>query len=140
MEMNFSNLKRKKSLIVISTTSIFLLTILLPLLFFNSKKERELPNEKTKQPTQIYDLELEKQYVSENKWNYKVTGKFPNPCYDAYIEVIIQESYPEQVTLLVEVIKPSQDMVCAQVITNFQKEGNFNASEQAVVELKIKKV
>lgn len=138
--MNFSILKRKKSLIVISTTSIFLLTILLPLLFFNSKKERELPNEKTKHPTQIYDLVLEKEYVSENKWNYKVTGKFPNPCYDSYIEVIIQESYPEQVTLLVEVIKPSQDMVCAQVITNFQKEGNFNASEQAVVELKIKKV
>lgn len=85
-----------------------------------------------------FNLVLEKEYTSDNKWEYKVTGQFPNPCYTASVEELVRESYPEQVTILVSVSQPSSDMVCAQVISDFEHEGTFLASEKAIIKLEIK--
>ncbi len=85
-----------------------------------------------------FNLILEKEYKSDNLWEYKVTGKFPNPCYTAAVDEVVRESYPEQVTILVSISKPSDGMICAQVITDYEHEGTFSASEKASVKLEIK--
>lgn len=81
---------------------------------------------------------LKKEYISENSWEYKVIGQLPNPCYSANVDVLVAESYPEQVTINVTVIEPNSDQMCAQVITDFEYEGTIPASEQATFTLNVK--
>lgn len=81
-----------------------------------------------------YDnLNLEYDYLGDNIWRYKVTGTLPNPCYEISTEAIVAESYPEQVTIRSVVTEPDEDMVCAQVIQEVYEEGEFQASEEALV-------
>ncbi len=76
-------------------------------------------------------------YQFENKeanmWDYKITGTLPTPCHEVKTEEIVLESYPEQVSVLLTITPPSSDVVCIQVIKEFEKEGTFQASEKAKV-------
>lgn len=80
---------------------------------------------------------LETTYTQNSTWRYIVTGQLPNPCYSATVDALVAESYPEQVTILVKIIEPNKDIMCAQVISDFEYEGTFSASELATVTLKV---
>jgi len=129
-------MSKKTSIILFATISIIILGI--TYMYLQSKKQDTPPISAPEQPTLTYDLKLEKRYLSENNWEYTVTGQFPNPCYKGFVEVIVAESYPEQVTVLIDVQEPSDDIVCAQVVSDFEYNGTFSASEQALVELELK--
>jgi hypothetical protein len=81
-----------------------------------------------------YDnLNLEYDYLGDNTWTYMVTGTLPNPCYDIETEAIVAESYPEQVTIKSIVTPPEEDEICAQVVQEVYEEGEFQASEEALI-------
>lgn len=48
--------------------------------------------------------------------NYSLKVMLPNPCYKVEVEERLLESYPLQVVSNVELIKPAEDVMCAQVI------------------------
>ena len=77
------------------------------------------------------NFKLESEYISENSWEYLVTGELPNPCYNATVDAIVAESYPEQVTVTVTIEEPDPEVMCAQVIQEFSYEGTFFASDKA---------
>jgi len=81
------------------------------------------------------NFKLESKYISENSWEYTVTGELPNPCYNASVDAIVAESYPEQVTVTVTIEEPDPEVMCAQVIQEFSYEGTFSASEKADIKL-----
>ena len=81
---------------------------------------------------------LESKYISNNNWEYTVTGDLPNPCYKATVDATVAESYPEQVTVTVTTTAPSGDEMCAQVIQEFSYEGTFSASDKAVIDFEVK--
>ena len=81
------------------------------------------------------NFKLESEYISENSWEYTVTGELPNPCYNASVDAMVAESYPEQVTITVTVEQPDPEVMCAQVIQEFTYEGTFSASEKATIKL-----
>lgn len=76
-------------------------------------------------------------YTSENNWEYQVKGPLPNPCYGVSVEAIVAESFPEQVTLQVEIINPEDDAICAQVIEDVTLEGIYSASQNASLQLRV---
>jgi len=116
------------SLIALGVVTFFLV---------RNRGEEEIVEDINNTPTYKYDMVLEKQYKADNVWEYEVTGQFPNPCYTASVEEIVRESFPEQVTIVITVSKPSEEMVCAQVISEYEHEDSFTASEQAVVKLEV---
>ncbi len=119
---------------------IFGLIILFVISYFliKNRSEDDVIKEPNNIPSVDFGMVLEKEFKSNSLWEYKVTGQFPNPCYTANVEEFVRESYPEQVTILVTVSKPSGDMICAQVISDFEHEGTFSASEKAQITLEIK--
>lgn len=80
---------------------------------------------------------LQKKYMGDNNWEYTVVGQLPNPCYSATVDATVAESYPEQVTISVNISEPNPDVMCAQVIQDFEYTGTFNASENASITLKV---
>lgn len=78
---------------------------------------------------------LKTEYTSENMWAYTITGQLPNPCYNAQVDVLVAESYPEQVTVSVKLTEPEPDIICTQVIQDYVYEGTFSASEKAEIDL-----
>ncbi len=128
--------------------SIILLTILGVFIYFYITKNSEWLNGNTQKDTNSNNIPdevntndtfiLKKEYVSENSWEYKVTGQLPNPCYSATVDTLVAESYPEQVTINITVNKPNSDKICAQVISDFEYEGSLSASEQAYFTLIVK--
>ncbi len=76
-------------------------------------------------------------YTSENNWEYQVKGPLPNPCYGVSVEAIVAESFPEQVTLQVEIVNPEDDAICAQVIEDVTLEGIYSASQNASLQLRV---
>ena len=126
----------KKRLIFLIIALAIILAVFLYVYFFKQKLDtnKQIPQN----PITTENFTLEKEYVSENTWKYKITGQFPNPCYNATVETIIAESYPEQVTITVNVTKPTQDMSCIQIISPFEYEGIFSASQEALITLKVK--
>lgn len=84
------------------------------------------------------NFRLEARYTEVNKWEYTVTGQLPNPCYTASVDTTIAESYPEQVTVRINIFEPEQDMVCTQVIQDYSYQGTFSASEKATISLEVK--
>lgn len=56
----------------------------------------------------------------------------PTPCHTLVHEVMIAESFPEQVTINFET-EVDDDIVCAQVITPAQFDITFEASEEATI-------
>jgi len=83
------------------------------------------------------DLSLEYDYKEDNTWEYIVTGTLPNPCYEITTEVMVAESYPEQVTVKAIVTPPAEDEMCVQVIENVNETGEFQASAEALVTFEI---
>lgn len=57
----------------------------------------------------------------------------PTPCHALTHDVMIAESYPEQVTIQFSVNAPAGDMMCAQVIDEKDFTITFSASEQASI-------
>lgn len=108
-------------------------------LFFHSnyqknKVENNIPlNRITKE-----NFVLEYTYKGSNKWEYSITGQLPNPCYKAATDVLVAESYPEQASVIVTVTPPDDDVMCAQVISEYSDSGEFSASEKANVSLQVK--
>ncbi len=69
----------------------------------------------------------------ENVWDYKITGSLPTPCHEFKTQEIVLESYPEQVSVLLTITQPAEDVMCAQVLQEVEKTGTFQASEKAKV-------
>lgn len=128
----------KKTLLVLL---IILLSLIGVYIYLNrDSNSTELPtdNNDNSQTENRYNFVLEKTYISQNSWEYTVTGQLPTPCHSASVSALVAESYPEQVTIQVEVTEPSGDIMCAQVVQDFKYDGTFSASEQATVKLYVK--
>lgn len=109
-------------------------------MYTNQDENENINEDNSVQEGESIDLEgfhLEYDYLGESKWRYQVTGTLPNPCYTIKTESIVMESYPEQVIVKSTVGKPSEDMICAQVIQEVYEEGEFEASQEAVVRFEI---
>jgi len=83
------------------------------------------------------DISFDYYYKGNNLWQYNVTGTLPNPCYTISVESIVMESYPEQVIVRSTITKPDADVICTQVIQEVDEEGEFEASEQAIVSIEM---
>lgn len=80
-------------------------------------------------------FELKATYQGNATWKYIVTAQLPTPCDSAKVDVLVAESYPEQVT--VRVVTSKSDQMCIQIIQDFSEEGTFSASEKAVIKLSV---
>ena len=78
-------------------------------------------------------FKIETNYLGDNKWEYKITGQLPNPCYSTDVTSLVAESYPEQVTITLVMTEPSSDAFCIEVIKDFEYEGSFSASKDATI-------
>ncbi len=61
----------------------------------------------------------------------------PTPCHSVSAEAVVRESYPEQVTINVAIKPPAPDVICAQVITKKKFKVAFQASKEAIVEVRV---
>jgi hypothetical protein len=80
-------------------------------------------------------FELEANYQGDNQWTYQIDGYKPTPCHQVDQDVVVQESFPEQVIVSVEITQPEGDAICTQVLEMIELTGEFSASEEAQVEL-----
>lgn len=94
---------------------------------FNSAEEYESDG---------YKLRVVFDRVNE-KWGYLVSGTLPNECYNADVQTIIAESFPEQVSLILDIKEPSEDLICTQVIQELQLTGEFSASQGASINFEV---
>ena len=86
------------------------------------------------------NVTLTYQYAGVNVWEYNVKGQLPNPCHSAEVDALVAESYPEQVTVMVNIKEnKSTDTVCIQVIQELDISGEFSASSKAKVTLQVNK-
>lgn len=86
------------------------------------------------------NITLTYQYAGINVWKYNVKGQLPNPCHSAQVETLVAESYPEQVTVKVNIQENSStDTACIQVIQELDISGEFSASSKASVTLQVNK-
>lgn len=65
-----------------------------------------------------------------NTHTYTGVVSVPTPCHTLSTNVLIAESYPEQVTLEITVGAPAPDVVCAQVIAQKEFSVTFDASPE----------
>jgi len=147
---------RNKKLFLIFGISIAIIIVLIDLILFSTSLKQtgighgfsrfwkddngnNLINDNIdKQPVINEDgFSLQKQYIGGNNWEYTVIGQLPNPCHSVSVEAMVAESYPEQVTINVNIIEPDTDMMCIQVIQDFEYQGTFSASENASVVLRV---
>ena len=85
------------------------------------------------------NITLTYKYAGANVWKYNVKGQLPNPCQSAKVDALVAESYPEQVTIMVNIKENnSTDTACIQIIQELDISGEFSASEKATVTLQIK--
>lgn len=77
-------------------------------------------------------------YIEDSSWEYSIHGTVPTPCHSLAVDIVVAESYPEQVHLNVYISEPSEDVLCTQVLTEKTINGVFNASMDASVNLKEK--
>lgn len=131
-----------------SKSNIFVLAILLlatisylTYFFMNSSKNQLNNDDNGGTPKVVNqdDYKLTYTYKGNNNWDYVVVGNMPTPCYEVVVEGLVRESYPEQVVIGVKLVAPGNDVMCAQVITPFEKSGVVNASEGATFQLNIEK-
>jgi hypothetical protein len=74
---------------------------------------------------------LEYEYSDEEEWSYVVTGMLPTPCHEVKVDVIVRTSLPEQVSVRLMLTDPSIEIVCTQVLREFEYKGTFKASKDA---------
>ncbi len=152
-------IKNKKIFLIVSISVAILLVVIDLILFSTSlkqtgvgcgfsrfwkDKDSNLINDDNKMDNtpiiQEDGFSLESRYIGDNIWEYTVTGQLPNPCYLAKVDVMVAESYPEQVTVNVNITEPKPDIMCAQVIQDFEYSNTFTASEKAVISLTVSRV
>lgn len=99
--------------------------------------EQYIPSNTDSTQTEITEdnFTLTASYIEDNTWEYNIVGQLPNPCYTVTTDAIVAESYPEQVSIVVNVEAPDADVMCAQVIEPYEYTGEFQASEEATVKL-----
>ncbi len=97
----------------------------------------DLPTDGDEEEPNYGEYRLSRFYIGDGTWGYSVSGQMPNPCYEGEVDVVVKESFPEQVVVILKVIPPASDVVCAQVIKEYKYEGEISASEDAEFELVI---
>ena len=149
-------IKNKKIFIILSI-SVAVLIVIVDLILFSSSLQKTgvgcgfsrfwkdsnilIDNNKdmnTPIITEEDNFSLTSTYIGDNNWEYTVTGQLPTPCYKAEVQSFVAESYPEQVTIVITVTEPKPDLMCAQVIQDFEYQGTFSASENATVSLDVR--
>jgi hypothetical protein len=89
----------------------------------------------TRYPVSMFSLTTK---FKDGKWSYSITANMPTPCHSfAVKDVLVAESYPEQVTIKIKVSEPKQDQMCAQVIDSQTIEGTYQASKEATVKITV---
>ena len=71
-------------------------------------------------------------FYEDGVYNAKGTIKLPDPCYDINTDVVVKESYPEQVDIMIKTDR--RDEVCESVITEKDFNVEFEASENAQIQ------
>lgn len=69
------------------------------------------------------------------EWSYEISGNLPTPCHSAVAEVLVMESFPEQVMININLNTPEEDVMCIQVIDEFTLTGTFKASAEATARI-----
>jgi hypothetical protein len=128
-------MNKKVSIIVI------LLLVLLPLTvvaynFLTMEKDDDTLKEGVNTIT-VNNATLTYEYVGDNIWEYTIKKDYPNPCWEASVDILIAESYPEQVMVRLQETAPDPSEMCIEVIEEFEKSGTFTASEGAIIDLVI---
>lgn len=106
-----------------------------------TKNQNPVTTNGTKNTAKVIEKDgyrFEYKYVGENKWEYTLTGSLPTPCNDWKKNVLVMESYPEQVSVNVEILQPEKDVMCAQVITPVEAKDVVMVSEGATFNLNVK--
>lgn len=66
------------------------------------------------------EFTLEAEYNdASGMWTYQITGNLPTPCYEAEVEELVMESFPEQVQINLKLNQPEADTYCIQVIQEY---------------------
>lgn len=123
----------KKQNVVLAILLLLFLIFFTYVFFLTNEEEIPLNTDRTKITMDNFTLTTE--YKGESKWEYTIVGQLPNPCYTVSTNAIVAESYPEQVSITVNVQPPDADVICAQVIQKYEYTGEFQASEKATVKL-----
>ncbi|PIR47043.1 MAG: hypothetical protein COV07_01045 [Candidatus Vogelbacteria bacterium CG10_big_fil_rev_8_21_14_0_10_45_14] len=56
----------------------------------------------------------------------------PTPCHEIKTDVLVMESFPEQVSVKLTIVPPPADTICIQVIAEKEFKVSYRASETAV--------
>ena len=135
-----------KKYLLLTISSIFVLVLglfTIYILAFGHKDEEPAPGSDNPSDSEQIDdnggldendFTLTTNYLGDSKWSYNVTTQLPNPCYSAIVSEIVRESFPEQVSVNVDV-KYDSESICTQQIIDFDYDGTFSASEEAIVNL-----
>lgn len=124
-------MKKKNILVVIGVTLAVLLLAGTVYIYFHNKSINN------SQSINKDNFALTYNYIGNNTWEYTVAGQLPTPCYDANVEAIVMESYPEQVSIKVTPIQNNTIGVCTTVVKDFTYDGTFNASSFAKISLSV---
>ena len=66
---------------------------------------------------------------------YSGSVQAPSPCHELEKEVVIAESFPEQVQISLQLKEPKPETICAQVVTEKEFSGELKVSEQARISI-----
>lgn len=76
-------------------------------------------------------------YLGDQNWNFTVDGNFSNQCIHSDVVVEQLETDPEDVTVRLVSYRPTDETLCAQKIQEVSHNGEFIASRDASITLKI---
>lgn len=71
------------------------------------------------------------------KLEYSGSVQLPSPCHKLDIQTTVAESYPEQVTINLEIIDPDPGMLCASVIEEKEFSGELDVSANASISVSL---
>ncbi len=66
-------------------------------------------------------------------YKYSGTVEKPTPCHKIQTDIVIKESYPEQVDI--KITTTASDQICVQVISEEEISGEIKVSEDAVIDI-----
>jgi hypothetical protein len=73
-------------------------------------------------------------YVTNNNWEYEITGSFDNQCPKFDISTELIDSVPSVAKVKIVVYKPTDEVLCAQSIKPVKETGTFSASADTEIE------
>lgn len=79
---------------------------------------------------EIGSIKVTKSFVN-GRYVIKGILTLPDPCYEIESNVIVMESFPEQIRI--NLTTPRKEGLCAQVLADKTFEVSFQASDQAVI-------